>query len=170
MVAKSLSDGHCKVAVLSVAPANLQVPTTTELNAGIDASCRILSSDFAFGFTDSDKVAEKALCDIINVNGLGASNFAAGMSIWRYWNEGTGVADPTGDSLWTATKVKGTTLYIYVRETGKLSTAAWASADELVAGGSFLSDNPQPPSDRSGYIKRRIPLEPQSVFGPIAVA
>jgi len=170
MVAKSLSDGHVKVAVLTTAPANLSAPTVTELNNGIDASCRILSSDFAFGFTDSDKVAEKALCDVINVNGLGASNFGAGMSIWRYWNESTVVADLTGDSLWTATKVKGTNLYIYVRETGKLSTAAWASADELVAGGQFLTDNPQPPSDRSGYIKRRIPLEPQSVFGPIAVA
>jgi hypothetical protein len=92
------------------------------------------------------------------------------MTIWRYFNAGTGVADPTEDSLWTAVKVKGTTLYVYVRETGKLSTAAWASADELVAGGSFLSDNPQEPSDGGGYIKRRIPLEPQSVTGPIAVA
>jgi hypothetical protein len=70
------------------------------------------------------------------------------MTIWRYFNAGTGVADPTEDSLWTAVKVKGTTLYIYVRETGKLSTAAWASADELVAGGSFLTDNPQPPRTR----------------------
>jgi hypothetical protein len=108
------------------------------------------ASDFAFGFTDSDKVAEKALCDINNVNALGASNFAAAMTIWRYFNAGTGVADPTEDSLWTAVKVKGTTLYIYVRETGKLSTAAWASADELVAGGSFLTDNPQRPSDAAG--------------------
>ncbi len=124
---KSLADGHVKVAVLTVAPANLSSPTTTELNAGIDASCRILSSDFAFGWTDSDKVAEKALCDINNANAIAASNFQAGMTIWRYFNAGTGVADPTEDSLWTAVKVKGTTLYIYVRETGKLSTQAWAS-------------------------------------------
>lgn len=167
---KSLADGRTKVAVLTVAPANITAPTTTELNAGIDASCRILASDFLWGFTDSDKVAEKALCDINNVNALGPSNFQAGMTIFRYWNAGTGVADPTEDSLWTAVKVKGTTLWVYVRETGKLSTAAWASADELVAGGSVLSDDPQPPSDRTGYIKRRIPLEPQSITGPIAVA
>jgi hypothetical protein len=92
------------------------------------------------------------------------------MTIWRYFNSSTGVADPTEDSLWTAVKVKGTTLYIYARETGKLSTAAWASADELVAGGSFLTDNPQRPSDAGGFIKRAVPLEPQSVYGPIAVA
>jgi hypothetical protein len=167
---KSLADGHVKVAVLTTSPANIAAPTTAELNAGIDASCRILSSDFAFGWADSDKVAEKALCDINNANAIAASNFTAGMTIWRYFNAGTGVADPTEDSLWTAVKVKGTTLYIYARETGKLSTAAWASADELVAGGSFVVDNAQPPSDRAGFIKRRIPLEPQSVQGPIAVA
>jgi hypothetical protein len=167
---KSLSDGHTKVAVLTAAPANLLSPTTTELNAGIDASCRILASDFQWGFADSDKVAEKALCDVNNVNALGASNFQARMTIWRYFNPGTGVADPTEDSLWTAVKVKGTTLYVYVRRTGKLSTAAWASADELVAGGSLIVDNGQEPSDQGGYIKKVIPLEPQSVAGPLAVA
>jgi hypothetical protein len=68
---KSLSDGHVKVAVLTTAPSNVKSPTVTELNAGIDASCRILSTGFTFGFTDSDKVAEKALCDTNNVNALG---------------------------------------------------------------------------------------------------
>jgi hypothetical protein len=46
---KSLSDGHAKVAVLTTAPANLASPTVAELNAGIDASCRILRSGFASG-------------------------------------------------------------------------------------------------------------------------
>jgi hypothetical protein len=167
---KSLSDGHAKVAVLTTAPANLASPTVAELNAGIDASCRILRSGFVFGFTDSDKVSEPAVCDLINVNALGSSNFAAAMTIWRYFNAGTLAADPTEDSLWTAVKVKGTSLYIYVRETAKLSTAAWASADELVGGGLFLTDNPQRPTDGGGYIKRALPLEPQSVAGPLAVA
>jgi hypothetical protein len=92
------------------------------------------------------------------------------MTIWRYFNAGTGVAEPTEDSLWTAVKVKGTTLYIYARETGKLSTAAWASADELVAGGSFLTDNPQRPSDAGGFIKRGPSRWSRSRAGPIAVA
>ncbi len=147
---KSLSDGHMKVAVLTTQPANVKAPTVAELNAGIDASCRILSTGFTFGCTDSDKVAEKALCDVNNSNALSASNFAAAMTIWRYFNASTGVADPTEDSLWTAVKVKGTTLWIYARETGKLSTAAWAANDELIAGGSFLTDNPQRPSDAGG--------------------
>ena len=98
------------------------------------------------------------------------SNFSAGMTIFRYFNAGTGVADPVEDSLWTATKVKGTSLWIYVRETGKLETAAWATADEIYLGGKVLTDLPQKPSDAGGYIKRRIPLEPQSMYPDIAAA
>lgn len=167
---KSLADGHRKVAILTTAPGNPSAPTVAELNAGIDASCRILASDWTFGATDSDKVAEKALCDVNNVNALGASNFAAAMTIFRYFNAGTGVADPTEDSLFTATKTKGTTLYIYERETGKLATAAWAAADVIDIGMQVQTDVPQKPSDAGGYIKKRIPMEPQAAYLNIAAA
>lgn len=167
---KSLADGHIKLAVLTTAPANIGSPLVAELNAGINAACRILASDFNWTAADSDKVAEKALCDINNVNALGASNFTAGLTIFRYFNAGTGVADPTEDSLWTATKSKGTTLYLYARKTGKLESAPWAASDEIYLGGSVLVDNPQEPSDAGGYIKKRIPLEPQSMFPNIAAA
>lgn len=166
---KSLADGHVKIAVLTTKPANVQVPTVAELNAGINAACRILASDWNWTPTDSDKVNEKAVCDVNNVNALGASNFTTGMTIFRYFNAGTGVADPTEDSLFTATKVKGTSLWIYARETGKLEGAAWAAADEISLGGEVLTDASQNPQNAGGYIKRRIPLEPQSMFPNIAV-
>lgn len=167
---KSLADGHIKLAILTTAPANPAAPTVAELNAGINAACRILASDFAWSAGDSDKVAEKALCDVNNVNALGASNFSAGLTIFRFFNATTGVADPVEDALWTAMRAKGTTLYIYARETGKLETAPWAASDEIYLGGSVLTDLPQKPSDAGGYIKRRIPLEPQSMFPNIAAA
>lgn len=169
--AKSLAVGHRKVVVLTVAPSNLNAPTTTELNAGIDASARILASDWVFSDTDSDKVQEKSLADAANYNALGAGNQQAGMTIFRYFDTVTGQPDATGDSLFTATKTKGTTLYIYERESGKLSTAAWASTDP-VYGMVVLTDAPQGQVDSGdGYIKRRIPLEPQGPFiGLVAVA
>lgn len=167
---KSLADGHIKIAILTSAPANVAAPTVAELNAGIQAASRILSSDWLWTPTDSDKVAEKAVSDINNVNALGASNFSAGMTIFRYFNAGTGVADPTEDALFTATKTKGSSLYIYQRKIGKLETAAWASADELSLGGLVITDLPQEPSDAGGYIKKRIPLEPQQMYPNIAVA
>ncbi len=167
---KSLADGHVKIAVLTTKPANIFAPTVAELNAGINAACRILASDFTWSATDSDKVNEKAVCDVNNVNALGASNFSAAMTIFRYFNAGTGVADPTEDSLFTATKVKGTSLWIYGRETGKLETVAWAAGDEIALGGEVLTDEIQNPANAGGYIKRRVPLEPQSMRTNLAAA
>lgn len=168
--AKSLAVGHRKVAVLTSAPANLNAPTTTELNAGIDATARIMASDWVFGATDSDKVQEKSLADNGNFNALGAGNFQAGMTIFRYYDTVTGQPDATGDALFTATKTKGATLYVYERESGKLATAAWASTDP-VYGMTVLTDEPQAAVDSGdGYIKRRIPLEPQASAGLVAVA
>lgn len=166
---KSLAEGHRKVAILTTAPANPSAPTLAELNAGIQASSRILADDWVFGATDSDKVSEKALDSTDNVNALGASNYQAAMSIWRYFNSGTGMPDPTEDALWTATKVKGTTLYVYERESGKLATAAWAASDELM-GMQVLTDSPQKPSNMGGFVKRRIPMEPQAGYPNIAAA
>jgi hypothetical protein len=167
--ARSLADGHTKVAVLTTAPSNPLAPTTTELNAGIDATSRILASDWVFGATDSDKVQEKSLADINNINALGASNLDAGMTIFRYYDTVTGQPDATGDALFTACRTKGSTLYIYERQSGKLATAAWASTDP-VFGMQVLTDEPQKPGDTGGYVKRRIALEPQTSYGLVAVA
>ncbi len=167
---KSLADGHTKLAVLTTAPANPAAPTVAELNAGINAACNILASDFTFGATDSDKVAEKALCDINNTNAMGPSNFTAGFTVFRFFNASTGAPDTVPDALFTAVKVKGTTLYLYARKTGKLESAAWAATDEIYLGASVITDTPQAPSDLGGYIKYRVPMEVQSAYPFIAAA
>lgn len=165
---KSLADAHIRVAVLTSSPSNPAVPTAAELSTGIDGSCKIVKSDFLWTPADSDKVADAALCDANNVNALAASNFTLALTIFRFFNAGTGVADPTDDALFTAMKTKGTNLWIYPRETGKLYTAAWAAGDEVWLGGQVLTDSPQR-GDGGGYIKRRIPLEPQAMYQNISV-
>jgi len=165
---KSLAAAHIRVAVLTASPSNPLVPTAAELAAGIDASCKIAAADFLWTPTDSDKVADAALCDANNVNALGASNYNLALTIFRLWNAGTGVADPTDDALFTAMKTKGTTLWIYARETGKLYSQVWAAGDEVYLGGQVLTDSPQR-LDSGGYIKRRIPLEAQSMAQNITV-
>jgi hypothetical protein len=167
--ARSLADGHSKVAILTTAPANPLAPTTTELNAGIDATSRIKADDWTFTAGDSDKVQEKSLADINNVNALGASNLTAGMTIFRYYDTVTGAPDATGDALWTAARTKGATFYVYERQSGKLATAAWATGD-IAFGMQTLTDEPQKPGDQGGYIKRRIPMEPQTNYGLVTVA
>jgi hypothetical protein len=167
--ARSLADGHRKVAILTTAPSNPNAPTVAELNGGIDATSRILADDWTFGMADSDKVAEKSLADINNINALGASNAQASGTIFRYYDVSTGAPDATGDALFTALKTKGTTVYIYERESGKVATAAWATGD-IALGMQTLTDEVQKPSNTGGYIKRHIPMEPQTVYGLVTVA
>lgn len=165
---RSLADAHRKVAILTTQPANPAAPTVTELNNGIQASKRIKADDFTFGFADSDKVQEKTLEDTDNANAIAASNPQCAFTVFREFNAGTGNVDPVEDALFTAVKVKGTTLWVYERETGKLATAAWASSDELL-GMQVLTDQWQK-ADSGGYVKRRVPCEPQKAYPNIAVA
>lgn len=161
---KSLADGHIKFTILTEEPVDPEDPTPTELAAGIDAECNILASDFNWGATDSDKIAEKALCELNNANALGASNYQGGMTVFRYFDATTGAVDPAEDTVFDAVKVKGTELWGYARMTGKLATAAWAASDEIYLGARFITDEPQPPSSAGGFIKMRVPFEIQAAW------
>lgn len=166
-MARVLADGKTKFTVLITAPLNPAAPTATELNAGIDLSCDILSSDFTWGATDSDKVAEKALCDAGNSNAIGASNYSAGFTLWRKFATAGGF-DATAEAGWAAVKEKGATLYGYARQTDKDATEAWAASDEIYLGAEFITDTPQR-TDGSGFIKYRVPAEVQRGYPFIAV-
>jgi hypothetical protein len=167
-MARVLADGKTKFTVLVTAPVNPKAPTAAELNAGIDLSCDILSSDFNWSATDSDKVAEKALCDTGNSNAIGAGNYTAGLTLWRKFATAGGF-DAAAEAGWAALSEKGAEVYGYARESDKDSTEPWEAADEIYLGGSVVTDTPQR-TDGSGFIKRRIPLEPQRMYDNIKVA
>lgn len=168
---RSLADGKTKFTILTTKPADPAKPTAAELNAGVDASCNLMASDFLWGATDSDKVAEKALCVENNANSLGASNYQVGVTPFRYFDSATGAsATDEGDDVFQALKTKGTTLYGYARKTSKKSTEPWAATDEIYLGGEFLTDEPQPPSDLGGFVKWRVPGEMQAAWPFITVA
>lgn len=167
---RSLADGKIKFTILTDEPVDPAHPTVTELNAGIDASCAILSSDFTWTATDSDKVSEKALCEDENAEALGAGNYSLGITPFRYFDETTKNSDTTEDEVWTALKAKGTRFWGYARETAKKSTDPWVAADEIYLGAEVLTDTPQKPSDQGGYTKRRIPLVLQKAYDNILAA
>ena len=167
-MARVLADGKTKFTILTTKPANPSAPTATELNAGIDLSCDILSSDFTWGATDSDKVAEKALCDEGNANAIGASNYAGGFTLWRKFLTAGG-ADDANETGWAAVKEKGATLYGYARQTDKDATDTWAASDEIYLGAEFITDTPQR-TDGSGFIKFRVPVEIQRGYPFVEVA
>lgn len=170
MAFRVLADGRIKLTLLLASPVLASAPTVAELNAtgAIDLSCKVLQDNFNFGAADSDKIAEKALCDVGNANSLGASNFQAGFTLWRYFATGGGF-DATGDAAFNALKVKGTTVWLYGRLSDKLATAAWVAADEIFLGAEAVNDTPQR-SEGGGFVKFRIPLEVQRGYPFITVA
>lgn len=167
---RSLEDARTKFTILTTAPADPQAPTAAELNAGIQASCRLLASDFTWGATDSDKIQQKDMCTEGNANALGASNFSAGFTPFRYYDATTGASATTeGDEVFQALKEKGTELYGYARKSAKKATEIWATGDEIYLGGKFVTDEPQPPSDQGGWQRWRVPAEMQDAYTWIEV-
>ena len=155
-----LADGRIKLSALTTEPTNPDAPSVTELNAGIDLSCKVTQDGFTFGATDSDKIQEKALCTVNNANSLGPSNGEVAFNVWRYFDEAGGF-DTADDTAFEALKEKGTTLWLYARQMDKLATDAWAATDEIYFGAEVVTDAPQR-VDTGGFIKYRIPCEVQS--------
>lgn len=162
-----LADEHIKFTVLTAEPADPAAPTATELNAGIDASCLVFADDFRWTAADSERVGERALCESTAAESPGISNYDLSFTAWRYFDSVTGAPDATADELFDAVKVKGTELWGYVRRTGKLYSAVWATGDEIQLGGRFTTDTPQ--TEGTGFIKYRIPTLPQAMNDFIAV-
>jgi len=176
---RSLASGHTKYAVLTSLPADPTAATLTELQAGIDAACRI-TADSTLGATDDNTVNDPALCDTVSADVPTTSKYDGTWNIFRYFdpttkNPETGTGGEIGDGLFSAMSELGTTLYVAKRQTLKLSTEDWAEDDpyELfevmtgtpqdgAAGGAFGGD---------GYIKKTVKLYVQRHWdGVVATA
>lgn len=157
---KSLADGRIKLSIMSVKPADPLNPTVTELEAGIDASMRILSSDFKLGPVASDTVDEKPIGQEGNVKVFTVSNFEGNLTPFRYFDATgkaeTGVAGEIGDAVFQAMKVKGSRLWIAKRNTSKKSTAPWAATDEVETY-EVVTDNAAD-AEATGYLKKNVPI------------
>ncbi len=164
---KTLADARIKLVALTTAPANPAAPTVSELSAGVDLSCRILKSDYRLSPVASDTVPDTELCSEGNAVTYGASNYEGSVTPFRYLDD-DGKADTENDVAWTELKEKGTELWLYERE-GPRYDEDWAVGDE-VEGYYVVTDNPQKPSDRTGFIKRVVPLGVQRAWLNAAVA
>lgn len=160
---KTLADARTRLAILTVKPADPRaIPLATLNGAGaIDASCRILKSDYRLSPTGSDTVADTELCSEGNAVTYGASNYEATVTPFWYLDE-DGKPDALEDVVYQALKEKGTTLWLVERE-GPRYDEPWAAGDayEIYE---VVTDNPQKPSDRGGYIKRTVPLGVQRAW------
>lgn len=164
---RTLAEGHIKLSILTTKPANPAAPTTADLNAGMDVSCKVTKEGFRWTLADSDTVDDAALCATGKSVAPGADNYDLALQIYRYWLEAGG-ADPDEDEVYTAMKVKGTTLWGYARITDKLGTAPWAAGDEIHLGAEFWTDWPQHVD--GGWIKLKVPVHATQGWPHIKVA
>src|SRR5690606_2612414 len=94
----------------------------------------------------------------------GASNYEGTVTPFRYL-DATGAADALNDVAWDALKEKGTTLWLVERE-GPEYTTAWTTGDEVDVY-EVVTDEPQKPTDRTGFIKRIVPLGVQRHYNGV---
>ncbi len=155
---KTLADGRIALIALTTKPANPEAIPASVLNAARatgDLSCRILKSDYRLSAVASDTVNEAELCSTGNAVTFGASNYEGSITPFRYLTE-DGAADTAADIAWALLRDKGTTLWLVERE-GPEYDADFATGDEYEIY-EVVTDEPQKPSDRSGFIKRVVPL------------
>ena len=166
-MARMLSRGRTKVAVLTAEPADPAAPTVTELAAGIDAADLIPSSMWNWTVGDPTTEDDTPLSSEADQEVPVADTYDLSFGVYRGYLAAGGV-DPTGDALFEAVKERGTTLWIYARKTDKLSTEAWAASDEIYLGGEVTTSSPK--DVEGGYIKFEVPLFPVKMQKFIAVA
>jgi hypothetical protein len=152
---KTLADARTRVAILTVAPEDLDSIALDEVVAGIDASCRLLKSDYRLSPTASDTVDDTELCSEGNAVTFGASNYEGTVTPFWYL-DGDGKLVALDNTTWEALKEKGSELWFVERE-GPKYDEPWAVGDQYDVY-RVITDNPQKPSDRAGYIKRVVPL------------
>lgn len=164
---KTLADGRTKLVALTTKPANPTAPTVTELTAGVDLSCTVLKSDYRLSAVASDTVPDTELCAEGNAVTYGASNYEGTVTPFWYLDP-DGQPDTTENDSWDALRVKGTNLWLVERE-GPKYDEPFAAGDEVEVY-EVVTDNPQKPSDRTGYIKRTVPLGVQRAWLDATVA
>lgn len=164
---RSLSTGKTKLSIMSSLPAVPESATLVEFQAGIDAGCRIVQSDFALGASDDNTVNEPALCDVVSADVPTTAKYDGSVSVFRYFNPVTGKAETgtggdVGDAVFQAMKLQGTTLFIARRDSMKLSTDPWEDGDEYELF-EVITGTPQE-GGQEGYLKKTVKLYVQRAW------
>lgn len=160
----TLADGKTRAVVFTEPPTSLATDgplTATEWNGATTIHDQVLKADFSIGATGSDTVNDAPLSSSGNATTFGASNYAGNATILRFLTP-DGQPDPEDDHVWTLFRTKGTHLWIGVSD-GKDPDADGASGDEYSLY-HVVTDNPQRPSDRSGFIKHPVVLGVQRAW------
>jgi hypothetical protein len=162
----TLADGRIKLTALPTRPVNPLAITVAELTAvgAVPLDKAVMKQDYRLSAVASDTVDEAPLIARGNAAAPGFSNYEGNLSVFRYLDRETGLADEDEDIAWDLFKRKGTELWLVERE-GPIAEVDWAVAQPYECW-HVITDTPQKATDRqAGYIKRTVPLLVQRVWG-----
>lgn len=158
---RSLAEQNRRVVLITEPVANLQGLTPEQLNGAsvIDASCRTTQANTRISATGSETINEAAICEEANTQTFGASNYEGTIESFRFFDvTQPGRADPEGDAVFQALKVKGTPAVWVERHSNKKWDEPFAAGDEYTAY-RIEVDNWQKSADQvAGYIKATHPV------------
>lgn len=149
-----LADKRTALYLLAGEPADPSAPTVADFEDAINVADKVAAADTYLRPTGSEQVKDPLLSGGAQ-NAFGSSNYEGSINVVRFLDE-TGVPDDTEDMLYTAVKEKGTTLWFALREGPVWNTTPAAKQEVSVF--QVITDDPQSPQTREGYIKRRVPL------------
>lgn len=152
---KSLFEGKILVTALATRPADGEALTVAELTAGVRLSQAILRAGYRLSPTGSDTLSEPSLEDTGNAVTYGSSNYEASMTLFRYLTE-EGTSDTEQDIAYNLFAGKGLNLNL-VERVGPPASKPWEAGDEYRLF-PVITDDPQQPSELTGYIKFVQPL------------
>ena len=159
MLPRTFGDQRMKVAFSPTVPPDLGSASAAFLNSALEVSCRLVKDGTTFRFTASETITEAAICEPAGAQAAGRDNYEATANVFRFWDkENPGQADPEGDALFSALRVKGSPGVFFIRYTGKKWDEDWEAGDEYQA---FVvtSDNwSMPDNPHEGYMKATVPL------------
>src|SRR5690606_15956570 len=150
---KQISDERIALVLLDTPPADPDNITVAEFDAGTHLECRIM--DYRLSPVASDTVQMGELCTATNAQVPTRSNYEGTVTVFRYL-DAAGLADSADGVAWEAFREKGTTLHLVERE-GPDHDAAGAGGQEY-SYFEVITDHPQQPTDRGGFIRREVPL------------
>lgn len=156
-----LSDGRTRLDILLTAPTGWNTSSgeitlsLADLEDAIDTCGQVNKPDYNLTAGASATVPDQPLCEEGEGNALGASTFVGSITVLRQLTT-AGQVDATSDTVYAAIGEKGARAW-YVERVGPKAKEPLAAGDE---GWIYeaVSDEPQTPQDRAGFIKNVIPL------------
>lgn len=149
-------------AVLTTKPQDPNAVTVAEATAGIRVECDMLASGSRISATGSTTVTEQAICESTAAQVPENRQFEGSVTPFLDIDPDTGLPVTEGDEAWELFREFGTRLWVLVSK-GPLYTEAFA-ADHPYSLYEVVTDEPQEPSERSGYMKKVVPLFVQDAW------